>query len=173
MNADGPVLRDIHLPSAAWWPPAPGWWIVAAAVLLGACAIAWLQWRRARRRPLRASIREVDSLAIAYARNRDATQLVDGASRLLRRVARMIDPAAASRSGDAWRAFLRVYGCDMATQDALDHLVEARFRAHPVPDAPALLAALRTWCRDALRGGGRASKRFDDAHEVAREAASA
>lgn len=27
-------LRDIHLPQAVhWWPPAPGWWIVAALVL--------------------------------------------------------------------------------------------------------------------------------------------
>ena len=27
-------LRDIHLPQAVhWWPPAPGWWIVAAVVL--------------------------------------------------------------------------------------------------------------------------------------------
>ena len=27
-------LRDIHLPQAVhWWPPAPGWWIVAAVAL--------------------------------------------------------------------------------------------------------------------------------------------
>ncbi len=41
-------LRDIHLPDpVAWWPPAPGWWVLAAILLL--CAImAIRQWRRRR-----------------------------------------------------------------------------------------------------------------------------
>lgn len=155
MSVDGPVLRDIHLPPAAWWPPAPGWWIVAALVLLAASVLAWLQWRRARRHPLRAALREVDALAAAYACDSDDARLADGASRLMRRVAYMIDPEAASRSGDAWHTFLDRYARDADTKAALDHLVESRFHAHPVLDEAALLAALRVWCRNALRGNGR------------------
>lgn len=170
MNPQGPVLRDIHLPPAAWWPPAPGWWILAAVVLLAMGGIAWLWWRHAMRRPLRAALREVDALEAHYARDHDAARLVDGASRLLRRVARGIDPGVASRSGDAWHAFVQRHGRDAGTQGALDDLVDARFRAHPAPDAPALLAALRSWCRDALRGGLRARKRRSEARG---EAASA
>lgn len=155
MNAGGPVLRDIHLPPAAWWPPAPGWWIVAALVVLASCATAWLLWRRARQRPCRAALREIDSLEAAYVRDGDAVRLADGASRLLRRVACLVEPGAASLAGDAWRVFLHRHAPNEATQAALDRLVAARYVAHPALDAPALFAALRAWCRGALRGGPR------------------
>lgn len=155
MIADGPVLRDIHLPPAGWWPPAPGWWGVAALVVLASCVAVWLLWRRARQRTRRAAFREIDSLAAAYAQDGDMTRLAEGASRLLRRVARLVDPDAASLSGDAWRTFLHRYAHDAQTQAALDRLVATRYLAHPVVEAPALLAALRGWCRNALPGDRR------------------
>ena len=54
MNAQDPLaqLRDIHLPPAvAFWPPAPGWWLVALIVLLALLAAGlWLRrWHTARR----------------------------------------------------------------------------------------------------------------------------
>lgn len=154
MTANGPVLRDIHLPPAAWWPLAPGWWMLLALVVLSAVFGAWWCMRRARRRPRVAALREVDALAAAFARDGDAGRLADGASRLLRRVARSIDPAAAARDGEAWRAFLHAHARGAAEREALDGLVDARFRAQPRLDAPALLATLRAWCRSALADGG-------------------
>lgn len=150
MNANGPVLRDIHLPTAAWWPLAPGWWLLAALILLVVLAGAWFAWWRARRRPLAAALREVDRLAAAFARDADMAVLVEGASRLLRRVARRIEPAVASTRGEVWRAFVHVSAGDADTRKALDALLDARYRARPALDAETLLAALRTWCRHAL-----------------------
>lgn len=151
MNADGPVLRDIHLPSAAWWPLAPGWWLLAVLVLLAVAAGVWFARRRMRRRPLAAALREIDRLAAAFAHDGDAAALVDGASRLLRRVALRVAPDAAAQAGASWQAFVQSHASDAGTRRALDEFARERFRAQPVLDAPALLAALRAWCRSALR----------------------
>lgn len=148
---NGPALRDIHLPSAPWWPLAPGWWAVLAVLLLVAAGILWWLRRRASHGPLRAALHEIDALAAAHAVDGNDAALADGASRLLRRVALRIDPAAAAHDGAAWNAFVHAHAHDAATRQALDGLAAQRFRAQPALDAPALLAALRTWCRDAMR----------------------
>ena len=44
------VLRDVHVPVApSLWPPAPGWWLLAAAVLTVVALLWLLQLRRQRR----------------------------------------------------------------------------------------------------------------------------
>lgn len=178
---NGPVLRDIHLPSAPWWPLAPGWWALAAVVALLAVGVAWWLRRQASRRPLRAALREVDALAASHAADGDDAGLADGASRLLRRIALRIDPGAAAQTGAAWSAFVAAHARDASTRRALAALAAQRFRAQPAVDAPLLLVALRTWCRDALSGratfpGGFASatcvtKGADARHRPAPESA--
>ncbi len=148
---NGPVLRDIHLPPAHWWPPAPGWWLLAALLLLAAIGTAWWLRLAARGRPVRAAMREIDALEAAHARGGDTALLADGASQLMRRVARRIAPDVATQSGAAWDAFVRVHASDESTRHALDVLSAERFRARPMLQAPELLAALRAWCRNALR----------------------
>lgn len=150
MNGSGPVLRDIHLPTAAWWPLAPGWWVLAAALALAVTALLWW-WRRRTLQPaLAAALRALDALAADHARDGNAVQFAEGASRLLRRVALRIEPAAASRSGPAWREFLHRHARDAAVREALDRLLDARFRAVPVLDVAQQIAALRSWCMQAL-----------------------
>lgn len=151
MNDGGPVLRDIHLPPAGWWPPAPGWWLAGLVVLVMAAGVAWWWRRRARWRPLPSILREIDAIEAAYARHRDDTRVTEEASRLLRRMAHRIDPAMATQTGAAWRAFVHRHARDAATRHALDGLMDVRFRAHPALDVPAVTTALRAWCRAALR----------------------
>lgn len=168
----GPVLRDIHLPPAHWWPLALGWWLLAVVLLLAAIGVAWWLRRMARGNPLRAVLREIDALEGAHARDGNAARLADQASQLMRRVALRVAPDVAAQTGATWRAFVGLYAPDETTRHALDALASERFRAQPMLDAPALLAALRAWCRDALRtraitpfgtkGGANANARGDE-----------
>jgi hypothetical protein len=150
----GPVLRDIHLPPAHWWPPAPGWWLLAAVLLLAVVGMAWWLRRSARGTPMRAALREIDALEAAHARDGNTAVLADGASQLMRRVALRVAPGAAAQTGAAWRAFVLAHAPDESAGRSLGELVGERFRPQPKLDAPVVLAALRAWCRHALRTRG-------------------
>ncbi len=54
-------LRDIVAPPAVpWWPPAPGWWIVFAVLLLAAAVAGFRAWRNWRTNAYRrAALREL------------------------------------------------------------------------------------------------------------------
>jgi len=101
MSAQLP-LRDVHLPAAPGiWPPAPGWWLVMAAVML--VLGGWLLWRwlqrRRRQRWLALFDTQLQAAAAGPAR-------LAAASELLRRAARRVDRQAVSLQGQAWLQFL-------------------------------------------------------------------
>ena len=141
MNTAAPGLRDIHLPPApSWWPPAPGWWVIAAFALI---LLAWLCVRglhRARqRRRVRTVLREFDRM-VDVASNPSAA--LAAASELLRRAARLHDPAAVRMSGEAWLAYLD--GTDAArpfSQGEGHALVDGMFNR--IADPALATAALR------------------------------
>jgi hypothetical protein len=105
VNAAAHGLRDIHLPPAPpWWPPAPGWWVLAAcaSILLARLCVRGLH-RAQQRRRVRTVLREFDR-AVDAAPSQSAS--LAAASALLRRAARLHDPAALQMCGDAWLAYL-------------------------------------------------------------------
>ncbi|MBN8728005.1 MAG: DUF4381 domain-containing protein [Xanthomonadales bacterium] len=156
-------LRDIHLPpEPAFWPPAPGWWLLAA-LLLGAGLLLGrrlLRWR-AQQRWRHAIEAELDG--IAGAPHLDPAARATALSGLLRRVARLIDPAAVALSGDDWLAFLdrqwppaRREAAPFLTGPArvladLPYRPAAVAGAEPV-DFPTLLALAREWLHHVLPG---------------------
>lgn len=99
----GPELRDIHLPpEPPFWPPAPGWWLLA---LLFVAALAWVSWRLYRawqsRRRRRRLVEEVEH-RLAEAAAADPVQRLALQSELLRRWARRFRPQAVGLTGQAW-----------------------------------------------------------------------
>ena len=156
MTVPGPTLRDIHVPPVPWWPPAIGWWLLAALALIAIVAGMLLVARQRRRlHPRRAVRRELDALSERFTHDRDVHALAAELSKLLRRIALMIEPGAAARGSDGWRAFLELRAPGAFDDAQLATLLEAPYRRDAVCDAEALLASTRAWCERALRTGAR------------------
>ncbi|HUW54389.1 MAG TPA: DUF4381 family protein [Rhodanobacter sp.] len=151
--AQGPVLRDIHLPpDPSWWPPAPGWWLLGGLLLLALLAVAWL-WRRQRRtqRQRQHVLAELDRLMRQHQHDDDQAALASGMHQLLRRVARRHDATAAQQRGEAWRQTLARVPVDAATLDRLLALDQAIYRAPASFDPAAASLAVRQWLHLALQ----------------------
>lgn len=102
-------LRDIHLPEPiSWWPPAPGWWILLATLILLALVFYFGRKIYRRRALKRAVAGELEKIKQDYHQNRDQHVLIQSLSVLLRRSAISFFPRreTASLTGEAWLRFL-------------------------------------------------------------------
>jgi hypothetical protein len=103
-------LRDIHdVPPPGFWPPAPGWWVLALLVLLALIGSGrWLFQRYSRWRRQRRALITLASIYQAFAQDHNASRFAAEASILMRRVALLRFPRrnVAGLSGANWLAFL-------------------------------------------------------------------
>jgi len=103
-------LRGLHLPEpVGWWPLAPGWWLLIAALVVASALLirAWLK-RRARSAARRRALRQLEESRSAYAYHGNPVTLGAEVSELLRRTMLAYAPRAevAGLTGDAWLAWL-------------------------------------------------------------------
>ncbi len=144
-------LRDIHLPGApAFWPPAPGWWLVAAALIgllawAGFIALRRYRLRRRRQRVLAVLAR----LEAGLAGERTPENLAQ-LSLLLRRLALMRFPRrrVAALTGNAWLRFLDESGGNgRFSQGPGQVLATGPYRRSLPPDldAAGLASLVRAW----------------------------
>ena len=90
-------LRDIHLPGAiGWWPPAPGWWLVAALVLAGLAVYA-VHYYRGRHK--RAALRALARVRVSLEQGAEPVACLQYVSTILRRFA--MTSVAPPRANDA------------------------------------------------------------------------
>lgn len=126
-------LRDWHLPEpVSWWPPAPGWWLVAG-LGLALAVIAVHCWRKRRRRtaPVRAALAELAVLRSRFAQEPDGRRFAAAVSVLLRRLALARYPRdqVAGLAGRQWLDFLdRTGGAGGFTQGPGQILAELPYR---------------------------------------------
>jgi uncharacterized membrane-anchored protein YhcB (DUF1043 family) len=146
-------LRDIHLPvSAGWWPPAPGWWLLAAAGLL--CLVltvrGWQRWQQRNRR-WQTVQRELEALrAQLQTQSQNSPAWFSQLNALLKRVARDIYPLQpiAALSGDDWVAFLRHSSDNAVAADLVTTMVNACWQPHSSCDPQHALAFAERWLQD-------------------------
>jgi hypothetical protein len=104
-QADLSRLADIVVPAAiAWWPPAPGWWILGAALVAAIAILTGNAIRRYRHNAYRrAALAELSAIG-AHEGSADAAAI----SAVLKRAALVAYPRieVASLTGSAWLAFL-------------------------------------------------------------------
>jgi hypothetical protein len=110
IEAPGQYLRDIRgLDAIGWWPPAPGWWLIAILVLILAVGATWilrkrwlasLDWRIEAMQHLRALRRQLH--------RREPKNVAGDLSELLRRIAiaRGGRRTCAGLVGEAWLDWL-------------------------------------------------------------------
>ena len=104
MTAANLPLHDIHLPAPiGWWPPAPGWWILAGLLLLIPIFIWGFSRFRQRRKMQRLALQQLEKLT-----DLPETELLTAISRLLRQAAISHFPQqdCAGLSGQSWLEFL-------------------------------------------------------------------
>ena len=107
-----PNLNDIHLPEAiSWWPPAPGWWLLALLLLLS--PLLWRALKRYQQRPRKpryrsAALQELEHYYQHYQQQQDSSDYIQSVSALLKRVAmQCYNPdEVAALSGQQWGEFL-------------------------------------------------------------------
>ncbi len=140
-------LRDIHLPAEpTWWPPAPGWWLLALAslgLLLWVIRLLRRAWQR--RRPIKLARHYYDGVYTAYQRGEiDAPTYLHETNELLKRlyIHGLHDDEARRLNDDGWLAYLDTRsGGNAFTQGPGRQLSNQRFSPKPGAD-PELLHPL-------------------------------
>lgn len=146
-------LRGLHLPGQVpFWPLAPGWWMLAGALLVVLLIALFLEWRR--RQTLSYKVRQqVKAIAADVKAHPDARAVAAASAMLLRRVvvSRGRDEAAVTFTGAAWEQVLAAgkggMGAEMARFVALAPYVAPRAPGGDAVPRAALVTALCAWIK--------------------------
>lgn len=144
-------LRDIHgAAPASWWPPAPGWWVLALLLL---AILAWLgrqmlkvYRKRARRKSM---LGWVDHLDTTIDPERDPQGYLDTINRVFKLVALRAFPEqqCAVMAGEQWSEFVISKFNDKPTAEALKVLATGPYDPAPKFDAGVISNLTRVWIK--------------------------
>ena len=148
-------LRDIHAAAPpAFWPPAPGWWVLAA--LLIAILVLTTVWCFRRYRLYRLKIQIMDEIeTLSDCSTENTEEFTARLSMLLRRIALRQYPRkrVASLTGSVWLRFLDETGGDGDFEHGIGRILEVGPYRPQTSAQPreALLALARRWAKHNIK----------------------
>ncbi len=143
------MLRDIHLPDAiSWWPPAIGWWLVLAIIILSIVFIPKLYHYftfTPLKKVAKQSFEEITSL---YNNNNDVKQLITDTSKLLRQVAMSYysRQEVAQLTGDKWIEVLnKISEKVVFSEEMQQSLINAPYQKQAEINPQQLIKSVNDW----------------------------
>ena len=144
-------LRDIHsAPAVPWWPPAPGWWVVALLVL---AVLVWFGRRLAARYGVYQRRQQmlgwIDHLNATIDPHKDPYAYLSTLNRVFKVVALRAFPAqqCALMAGQEWTEFLQQNIKPNQPGDALSVLASGPYMATPRFDPAVISELARVWIK--------------------------
>ena len=145
-------LRDIHTsPEVPWWPPAPGWWVLAVLLLV---FLGWLlrqlyaRYRVQQRR--KQMLAWVDHLNASIDPVREPQAYLSTLNRIFKLVALRAFPdrQCAVMAGQDWAEFLTENMKSTASTESLNVLASGPYDPAPHFDPDVMSQLTRTWIRE-------------------------
>ena len=144
-------LKDIHGASAvSWWPPAPGWWLLALLLL---AILAWMGRRLLARFRVRQRRKQmlawVDHLNANIDPQRDPQAYLSTLNRIFKLIALRAfpDQSCAALNGQDWVDFLIERMAKSPSTDALNILATGPYDPAPSFDPAQLSDLTRYWIK--------------------------
>jgi len=144
-------LRDIHsAPEVLWWPPAPGWWVLA---LLALTVLVWLGRRllaayRAHRR-CKQMLAWIDHLNATVDPHKDPHCYLSTLNRVFKVVALQAFPGqqCALMAGHEWTDFLHQNLKTRQSGEVLSVLASGPYKPAPQFDPAVISELARAWIK--------------------------
>jgi len=144
-------LRDIHAaPDVPWWPPAPGWWLLAIVIAICLYFVLRYAVRRFRSHQRRiALIQYVDHVETSVDPLTAPQEFLSSLNRIFKLVALRAFPDShcAYMQGEEWVDFVQARLKAAGTADELGALASGPYQRAAVFDAQELASTARKWIR--------------------------
>jgi len=145
-------LRDIHLPDAiSWWPPAIGWWILLALIILTFIFLPKL-YRRITYTPLKKVANSTfQNIVVRYNESNNSLNFVHETSQFLRQIAMSYcgRENIAQLTGEQWvQALNNITEHDHFKDDIKQILLNAPYQKNINLDVEQLIIVVENWLSD-------------------------